>query len=99
MVLVRLYVVSRQGGRQGRVGVVPADEARPLLLELQLDMVPQPRHDVAGAISVDRLVQAQRDVDQGGGPAGLGTLPRVPPQEPEDALTGAAPRRHGPERA
>src|SRR5213079_2247762 len=57
-------------------------------------MVPQPRHHVACAISVDRLVQAQRDVDQEVGHAGLGTLARVPQQEPEDALTGAVRRRH-----
>src|SRR5207253_10580450 len=57
----RFDVVSRQGERQRRVRVVPPDEARPLLLELLLDVVPQPRHHVARAIAIDRLVQAQRD--------------------------------------
>src|SRR5437588_2724166 len=74
--------------------VVPADEARPLLLELLLDVVPQPRHHVARAIAVDRLVQAQRDVDHEVGDAALGALAFVAEQEAEDALARTVRRRH-----
>src|SRR5438876_10835210 len=56
-------------------------------------MVPQPRHHVARAIAVDRLVQAHRDVDHEVGNAGLGTLALVAEQEAEDALSRAVRRR------
>ena len=94
IMLVRFHVVSRQRERQRRVRVIPPDEARPLLLELLLDVVPQPRHHVARAVAIDRLVQAQRDVDHEVEGTGLGTLALVAEQKPEDALTGAVRRRH-----
>src|SRR5207302_6300196 len=70
------------------------DRERLHILESLLGSIAHLRQHVVCAIAVDRLVQPQRDVDHEVGDAGLGTLARVPQQEPEDALTGAVRRRH-----
>src|SRR5205823_7633400 len=67
VVLVRLDVVVRQAERERRVRVIPTDEMRLLRVELVLDAIPQPGHDVARGVAADRLGESEGGGGRQGG--------------------------------